>query len=59
MFFKIGVPKSFPIFIENHLCWSLPFNKAANFVNIANILKPAVFVEHLQWPLHNKASVIL
>ena len=47
MFFKIDVLKNFAIFAENHLCWSLFFNKVKGLklqhkslpVNIANFLR--------------------
>ena len=38
MFFKIGVLKNFAVFIGKHLCWSLIFNRVADF-RPATILK--------------------
>ena len=62
VFFKVGILKNFTIFTEKHLCRSL---KAYNFnkkrllhrcfpVNIAKVLRTALFIEHLWWLLLKK-----
>ena len=54
MFFKIGVPNNFVIFIGEHLCWSLAcafikkrLQHSCFPVNIAKCLRTAFFIEHL------------
>ena len=49
MFFKIGVLKNFAVFIGKHLCWSLFFNRVADF-RPATILKKRL--EHKCFPVN-------
>ena len=53
MFFKIGVLKNFAAFTGKHLCWSLFLIKLLAFrcfpVNVAKLLRPDFFIEHLWW----------
>ena len=67
MFFKMGALKNPAIFTEKHLCWSLFLTKLQVFrpatllkrdcntscfpTNIAEFLKPALFIEHFRWLL--------
>ena len=59
MFWKIGALKNFMIFTGKHLCWSLFLLKFIQNrlqrrcfpVNFAEVLRIAIFIEHLWWLL--------
>ena len=38
VFYKKGVVKNFTKFIRKHLCWSLFFNQACNFITKGNFI---------------------